>query len=219
MFKSIALNALKIITGIFFVAAFLLFFPRLLTELFSLGRIFRATDVPERKTAIIFGAGLWRDGSPTPVLRDRVKTASNLYFSGKVDLLIMSGTSSGNYSEPKAMADYASSLGVPEDAIIQDFAGLRTYDTCYRARYTYGLREAILVTQSFHLPRALYLCNMLGIEADGVAADLQTYRRRSTLWWNLREVPATMVALWEIHVKQPKPSLTNSEPFFPSGAQ
>jgi SanA protein len=75
------------------------------------------------------------------------------------------------------------------------------------------------VTQSFHLPRALYTCNALGVEAVGAAADLREYRRRSWVYWNMREVPATLVALWEVYITQPKPVLGDAEPIFASKAQ
>jgi SanA protein len=197
-----------------------LLLARLWTELYTLRRIYSVEDVPQRRVAIVFGAGLWRDGSPTPVLRDRVATGAQLYFAGKVEKLIMSG---GNptiyYDEPGAMRTYALSLGVPEEAIVLDYAGRRTYDTCYRARDIFGLRQAILVTQGFHLPRALYLCNNLGVDGVGVPADLRQYRRASRTYWNLREIPATLGALWDVHVARPLPVLGDPEPIFPPEAQ
>jgi vancomycin permeability regulator SanA len=117
------------------------------------------------------------------------------------------------------MRDYALSLGVPEQSIVLDYAGRRTYDTCYRARDIFGIKQAILVTQSFHLPRALYICNQLGIQANGVASDLRSYNRRSLTFWNIREIPATLVAFWEVHVTRPQPILGNPEPIFPIEAQ
>ena len=83
----------------------------------------------------------------------------------------------------------------------------------------FGLQEAILVTQNFHLPRALYVCNALGLPSVGVPADLRSYLSRSLLYWNLREVPATLVALWEVHISRPEPILGKPEPIFPLEAQ
>jgi SanA protein len=144
-----------------------------------------------------------------------VATAADLYFAGKVEKLLMSGDKSRiNYDEPGAMKAYAESLGVPAEAIVLDYAGQRTYDTCYRARDIFHVEQAILVTQSFHLPRALYLCNTMGVDAVGVPADLRAYRRGALLFWNLREVPATLVALWEVHVSRPQPVLGQPEPIF-----
>ena len=124
-----------------------------------------------------------------------------------------------DYNEPGAMRDYALSLGVPDEAIVLDFAGRRTYDTCYRARDIFHLKQALLVTQSFHLPRAIYTCNQLGLPAVGVSADRREYFRRSTAFWHLRETPATLVALWEIHFTKPVPVLGDPEPIFPAEAR
>lgn len=202
-----------VITTLLFLAAILtLAAPRLLTYLHAKSRLFTVENVPKSPAAIVFGAGLRRDGTPTPVLRDRVKTAVDLYHSGKIDSIIMSGDHSTiYYNEPGAMADYAVGLGVPEEVIHLDYAGKRTYDTCFRAREIFGIHQAILVTQIFHLPRALYTCNSLGVEATGVPADVRQYRKRSLVYWNLREVPATIVALWQIYFSPPKLLLGNSE--------
>jgi len=190
--------------------------PRLLTALYARTRVYTADEVPPRRAAIIFGAGLQRDGSATPILRDRVAAAAELYFSGKVEKLLMSGDNRFvDYNEPGAMRAYALSLGVPGDAIVLDYAGRRTYDTCYRAKAIFGLTEAILVTQSFHLPRALYLCNQLGVDSLGVEADLRVYRKSSVLYWNMRELIAAAAALWDVNISHPVPVLGDPEPIFP----
>lgn len=193
--------------------------PRTLTRLYASSRLFNSENSPPGRVAIVFGAGLYRDGSPTPVLRDRVATAADLYHNGKVEKLLMSGNVSRGHNEPSAMRTFAIGLGIPDRDIILDGVGLRTYDTCYRARDIFKLDSAILVTQAFHLPRALYTCNSLGVSAIGVPADLRQYRRASQTFWNLREAVATAVALWEIHLSQPKPILGNPEPIFPLEAQ
>lgn len=182
--------------------------------------MYSAHNVPPAPVAIVFGAGLWRDGTPTPVLRDRIATAAELYLTGKVQKILMSGDNSRiDYNEPAAMRQYAISLGVPEGAIELDYAGRRTYDTCYRARAIFGVQEAVLITQRFHLPRALYTCNALGIRAVGVASDRQVYRRSSLLIWNLRELPATLTALLQVHLTHPVPILGKPEPIFLTGIQ
>lgn len=192
-----------------------LLLPRIIFLLYAKPRTYSVTTVPPRRAAIVFGAGLWRDGTPTPVLRDRVQTAANLYFAGKVEKLLMSGDNRFvNYNEPESMRQYALSLGVPDEDIVLDYAGRRTYDTCYRARDIFGLRSAILVTQGFHLPRAIYLCNMLGVEGVGVPADIQYYRKISRAVWNIREVLATLDAVNDIMYKKPIPVLGDPEPIF-----
>lgn len=199
--KSKFLRWCFVIAGVGLIALTL---PRLITGLHARSRQFSVEGAPQKKVAIVFGAGLWRNGRLTPVLRDRVEIAAALYFEGKVDLLLMSGENQGaRYDEPGSMRDYALSLGVPKSAIWVDGAGLRTYDTCYRARNVFQIDKAILVTQGYHLPRALYTCNKLGLSAVGVSADLRNYRQRWHTFWNLRELPATIVALWDIHVSTP----------------
>ncbi len=149
-----------------------------------------------RPTAIVFGAGLRRDGRPTAVLADRVATAAQLYHDGKAESLLMSGSANSyGFSEASAMRDYAQSLGVPNEAIQTDNAGDRTYLTCLNARDQFNVSSALLVTQKFHLPRALVLCDVLGIDAHGVSADLRQYRAER--FWSYRETAATFRALWD----------------------
>ena len=173
-------------------------------------------DVPEAPVALVLGAGLNRDGSPGVVLRDRVKTAAELYFAGKVEKLLMSGDNTSMfYNEPGAMQEYALSLGVPQVDIVLDYAGRRTYDSCYRAKAIFGIEELIVVTQAFHLPRALFLCNAFEIDASGVAADDANYNRRSYTFWWVREILASGVAYWDVWIAQPQPILGDPEPIFP----
>ncbi len=201
-----------------FIAAGLLvfFLPRIVTTISSWTRIYQVNDAPAERVAIVFGAGLNRDGTPTAILRDRVETAAQLYFSGKVQKLLMSGDNRfANYNEPGAMRDYAIRLGVPEDAIVLDYAGRRTYDTCYRARAIFGLDSALLVTQQFHLPRALFLCNMLGVQAIGVEANNYRYWPPLMWIWNIREQLATVGAFVDVYLTKPLPVLGKPEPIFP----
>jgi SanA protein len=177
-------------------------------------------ETPEQslgaRAAIVFGAGLTRDGRPTPVLRDRVEAAVELFRAGKVEKLLMSGDNRfENYNEPAAMRQYALELGVPDSAIVLDYAGRRTYDTCYRAKAIFNLQEAVLVTQRFHLSRALFICSQLGLKATGVAADRRTYLPLTRLSWQIREIPATLNAFLDVMVTHPLPILGNPEPIFP----
>ncbi len=191
--------------------------PRLFVILDAQPQLFTVATAPPKRVAIVFGAGLQRDGRPSPELGERVTTAAQLYFAGKVEKLLMSGDNRFvNYNEPGAMQKQAIQLGVPSQAIVLDYAGRRTYDTCYRANYIFGVRDAILVTQSYHLPRALYTCNMLGTQTIGVPSD----RNNSPyIWGNMREVPATFGALLDVHVLHPLPVLGKQEPIFPTLSQ
>lgn len=193
--------------------------PRLFTELSTRSKIYPVESVPADKVAVVFGAGLQRDGTPSPILRDRVATAATLYFEGKVQKLLMSGDNRFvDYNEPGSMKAYAVSLGVPEADVVLDYAGRRTYDTCYRAKEIFGLDEAILVTQGYHLPRAIFTCSGLGLKVTGVKSDLRTYSSASQNLWDFRELLATPVALWQVWVSHPEPVLGEKEPIFPQDA-
>ncbi len=192
-----------------------LLLPRLVTALYASARVLSEDQVPAQRVAIVFGAGLTRDGGPTAVLRDRVETAARLYFSGKAKKLLMSGDNRFvEYNEPEAMRQYAISLGVPDADIVLDYAGRRTYDTCYRAKAIFGVDSAILVTQDFHLPRALYLCNALGVDAYGVKANNIYYRKLSRAYWQIRELFATFGAVVDVQITKPMPILGQPEPIF-----
>lgn len=201
------------ILGIVGLAGMLI--PRIITTLYSINKIHQKENAPHERVAVVFGAGLRRDGTPTPILRDRVETAADLYFSGKVEKLLMSGDNRFlEYNEPGSMRDYAISLGVPAEAIVLDYAGRRTYDTCYRAKAIFGVESAVLVTQKFHLPRALFICNVLGVQATGVEANNRQYWRGSLLIWNFREQLATVGAFLDVFVNAPAPVLGEPEPIF-----
>lgn len=128
--------------------------------------------VPQKDVVIVFGAGLYHNRTPTPYLRWRVQTAVQLYKAHRVKKLLMTGDNSRKvYDEPSAMAKLAESQGVPRKDIVLDYAGLDTYDSCYRAGVIFQVRSAILVSQGYHLPRAVMACKALGINAIGVDAE------------------------------------------------
>ncbi|MEI7578501.1 MAG: ElyC/SanA/YdcF family protein [bacterium] len=160
-------------------------------------------DVPTEKVAIVFGAGLAESGTmPSDILKDRVAAAVDLYNAGKVKKILMTGDNqTPTHDEPKIMVDYAKSLGVREFDLISDMYGVRTYDSCYRARAIYNIDEAILITQSFHLPRALYFCSSFGIKVIGYSADRNVYQDINYL--NFREFFATIYAFWNVAVLAP----------------
>lgn len=179
-----------------------LLLPRIYTTLRYGRNIHWEQSAPAAPVAIVFGAGLQRDGRASLVLRDRVETAAELYWSGKVERILLSGDNRFvDYNEPGAMREYALSLGLPEDALVLDYAGRRTYDTCLRAREIFGVRRALLVTQHYHLDRALLTCDALGLEVEGVAADRHVYRALR-FWW-VRELAATTQAFWDLYVDPP----------------
>jgi SanA protein len=198
----------KLTLGTLLLAVVVVVGPRAYTFVRYQPGIHSLDTAPSGQAAIVFGAGLTRRGTVTRVLYDRVATAADLLHAGKVDWLLLSGDNrAADYNEPAAMRQAALELGVPEDALVLDAAGISTYDTCYRAHAVYGLEQALLVTQDFHLPRALFLCDVLGLDPTGVSADRRFYRERVLAFWNIREVFATAAALWDVAVARPAPAI------------
>jgi SanA protein len=168
--------------------------------------IYSVADAPSQRVGIVFGARVYPSGRLSGMLRDRVETGVALYQAGKVEKLLMTGDNSrADYNEPDAMKAHAVSLGVPAADIQVDYGGRRTYDSCYRARDIFQVSSAILVTQGFHLPRALYLCDQLGLPAVGVASDISRYDPRSVAWSETREIPALLGALVDVVRRAPPP--------------
>ncbi len=159
------------------------------------------------RIAIVFGARVYSRERLSAMLRDRVDTAIDLYHAGKVDKLLLTGGQNGlEYDEPGAMMAHALARGVPADAIQPDYGGRRTYDSCYRAAHIFQVEQAVLITQAFHLPRALLLCDNLGLDVVGVIADRRDYAPRAIAWSEAREVPALLAALYDL-VRRPLPPI------------
>ena len=168
--------------------------------------IYNLESAPSRRVAIVFGAGIYPSGQVTPILADRLEAALALVRAGKVQKLLLTGDNGTvSHNEPGAMQRYLLARGVPEDALVLDYAGFRTYDSCYRARAIFGVKEALLVTQDFHLPRALFICDALGLQVVGVRADRRQYAQQP--YWTAREISALAVAFVEVKVTQPTPVL------------
>lgn len=172
------------------------------------------TEIPVEnppRIAIVFGARVWDDKSLSPVLYDRVVTAVELYRAGRINKILMSGDNpTENYDEPTAMKETAVRLGVPASDVVLDFAGRRTYDTCFRAKNIFEIKKAILVTQEFHQARALYLCNNLGIESVGIVADRRRYEGEN--YWAFREFFSRASAWYELNFISSAPIGGEKEP-------
>jgi vancomycin permeability regulator SanA len=142
------------------------------------GHTYAVGDVPAAPVALVLGAEVYADGQPSPFLIARLDIARRLYATGKVKAVLLSGDHSRwEYNEPGAMATWLRSHGVPEQRIVVDYAGFDTYDSCARARRVFGVRHVIVVTQTYHLDRAVTLCRQLGVTADGVGDDsVRIYR-------------------------------------------
>lgn len=126
---------------------------------------------------IVFGAGVKKNGQMSDMLTDRVETAVSLYLAGRAKKLLFSGDhGSSDYDEVNAMRRYALGKGVPSEDIFTDHAGFSTYESIYRAKEVFCVSSAVLVTQKYHLFRALAVADAFGIESVGVPADIRVYR-------------------------------------------
>ncbi|MEU3019629.1 ElyC/SanA/YdcF family protein [Nocardiopsis sp. NPDC007018] len=152
--------------------------------------------VPDRPVAVVLGAGVRPDGRPSLLLAQRLDLAAELYENGSVRAVLVTGDNGvEHYSETDTMRDYLVAAGIPGDRVVGDHAGFSTWDSCVRAREVFGVREATVVTQEFHLPRAVRLCRAAGIDAVGVGAASMRERGPATVYGWAREVPAAVAAL------------------------
>lgn len=154
-------------------------------------------DVPESQAALILGARVFDDGRLSKMMQDRADSALELYETGKVGRLIMSGDhGTTTYDEVNTVKDYLLEKGVKPEDLFLDHAGFDTYDSLYRARDIFGVKSLIVVTQKFHLSRALYIGRSLGMEVYGYAADRREYQ--GMFWNELRESLARSKALLDV---------------------
>ena len=147
---------------------------------------------------LVLGAGIYGDGEPTQVLEERLRTALELYQTGKVRWFLVSGDNRhSTYNEPQAMRRWLLRQGVPPTRIVSDYAGLRTWNSLKRAQTVFGQHQVVIVTSDFHLPRALYLADRMGLVAWGVPARTEDrpWPSRLRIW--TREYVARHLALWD----------------------
>jgi vancomycin permeability regulator SanA len=181
----------------------------LLVRLSSGGQIYSVAEVPAAPVAIVLGAGLEPDGSPKPYLQSRLEDARALYTSGKIRAILVSGDNSRtSYDEVSSMTAWLVDHGVPADRIVRDHAGFDTYDSCVRANRIFGITKAIVVTQDFHIPRAVYLCSHAGIETTGIGSPTADSGFRN----HVREIPAAIKAVADVAIGPDPKFLGNHEP-------
>lgn len=193
---AVILLAITVISGVVFDV-----------QLRYVNRISDVAHAPKKPIAIVLGAAVKPDGTPSDALMDRILTGADLYHASTVDALLMTGDDGAfHVDEIKSMVAAAREAGVPEHAIMTDGHGYRTYESCKRAAQELKLDSALVVTQRFHLGRALYLCNSFGMDAHGVIADRQYYVRNNWFWW--RDLLSSAKAFWDVRVMAPKPPVS-----------
>lgn len=161
------------------------------------GRMYSTAEAPAIPVpCLVLGAGVYSDGEPTEVLERRLGTALALWKDGKASWFLVSGDNrSANYNEPMAMRRWLVRQGVPSDRIIADFAGRRTYASLKRARAVFGLDRAVIVTSDFHMPRALFLADRIGLTAWGVPAGTRDRPLVARIGFWTREIFARHLAV------------------------
>ena len=158
----------------------------------------------EPECIMVLGASVNPDGTPSPMLEDRLETGIALYFRGAAPKLLLTGDNGQiEYNEVEAMKNYALAAGVPEEDIFLDHAGFSTYDSVYRASYVFGVESMIVVTQEYHLYRALHGCKKMEISAVGAAAEQEVYAGQE-----MREVREALARVKDFVKWQIKPEAT-----------
>ena len=174
-------------------------------------RVYTASDAPNRDVALVLGAGLDADGTPGQYLSGRLDEAVSLYEQGKVKVVLVSGDNrTEGYSEPGAMRTYLIEAGLPEGDVIADYAGLDTYDSCYRARNIFGVTSLTVVGQSYHIDRAVATCRSLGIDNTIGVGNEQPHTDGVWRSGTVREIGANVKLVWD-RVAQRKPILGQQE--------
>ena len=154
--------------------------------------------VPPTPVALVLGAGLEPDGTPSVYLARRLEAARQLFVAGTVQVILVSGDNSTPYhDEPGAMRTWLLQHGVPDAKIVRDAAGFDTHDSCVRARQIFGVTSAVVVTQDYHVRRALFSCRAAGIRSTGVGVSAASVTPRQAVLWRVREVAASWKAAWD----------------------
>jgi SanA protein len=158
------------------------------------------SEVPHAQAAIVLGAMVHEDGRMSSMLTDRVERAAELWEAGKVDRILVSGDhGQWRYDEPDTMRQALQAMGVPGEVIFTDHAGFDTWATMARADEVFQVDSAVVVTQGFHMARALYLADQAGVDASGFIADRQDYGSQ-LLKSQVREVLARVKAVGEANL-------------------
>jgi len=186
----------RLVVAILLVALVIVGAPWLATRFASAHRVYTsAAEAPARDVVLVLGAAVWA-GGPSPYLQGRLNVAAELYRLDKAKVIIVSGTMDGSYNEPDAMKAALVTAGVPAARIVPDYAGFDTYSSCQRAKEVFGVASLTIVSQAYHLPRAVTSCRLVGVDAIGVGDDSiahdATWRR-----YRLREIAGDMKVAWD----------------------
>jgi SanA protein len=173
-------------------------------------RIVTQKDAKPADAIIVLGALVWSTGQPSEMLQDRLDVAYDLYKAGAAPKILVSGDhGTKEYDEVNSMRRYLQDRGVPAGNIFMDHAGFDTYATMYRARDVFMVKKAIVVTQKYHLYRAVYLANSMGLTVQGVACD--RYKTLKQIYFDIREAAARTKDFFQASIFKPKPKYLGDE--------
>ncbi|MBU2668366.1 YdcF family protein [Actinoplanes bogorensis] len=184
--------------------------PWIWTNAAATGHVHDVGDAPGADVVIVLGTTVGSDGQPEARLAGRLRTAAELVAAGRARVVLVSGDGGGDSGdEPASMTAYLTgTLGVDPARVVADPAGLDTYDSCLRARDVFGVRRALVVTQAYHLSRAVTLCRSLGLDVDGVRARCDGCGRALLAEKSVRDYFASGKAAWDA-VRQRPPAVTS----------
>lgn len=198
------LRVLVLSTGLVVIACLALFLgsQKIVADAVK-GKIISFEEVSYAEAIIVPGASVLRSGAPSDILADRLLTAQELYEAGKADVVLLSGSQEDDYNETARMKEFLVSRGISEEGLLIDENGLDTFATMKHAKEMFGIDEAIIVSQSYHLPRAIYLAGQFGIDAVGVSSDRQPYVKIK--WFTFREMFSRVKAVLEVWFRLDRP--------------
>lgn len=187
--------------GLALIACLLALAPYAWVRWSARDHVHTVADAPSAPVAIVLGAGIYPDGSPMLFLQARLDIARELYAAGRVRAILVSGdNSTADYDEPTAMRQYLVSHGIPESKVVRDFAGRDTYDSCARAQRIFGVDRLLVVSQGYHVPRAVATCRALGLDAEAVGDwSVEPLSNGATWrWGEFRERGAAWKTVWDL---------------------
>jgi len=188
-----AFRTVSFVFAIFMFMAVALMAPAILMRIVAAPYIYTdIQDLPKSSVGLVLGASVVR-GKPSPALQSRVEEAAQLYKSGKVGVLLASGAIDGKYDEITPMREYLLEAGIPETDVATDGEGFDTYSSVYRAKSVFLADSLIIVSQDFHLPRAVFIARTMHLNAYGIVAP-----RGARLYDYVREIPASWKAMWDL---------------------
>lgn len=176
---------------------------------FARGHLFNTADVPYAPVGLVLGALAYPDGTPSSFLRARLDLGRELLAAGKIGMILISGDhAAAAYDETRSMHEYLLSAGVPDAKVVVDPHGYDTYDSCVRAREVYGVTKITMITQSYHLPRAVGTARAVGLDAAGVGDDSVRDRRRAWTQGLIRDQLACLKTVADLALER-RPVLQN----------